>query len=140
MTGDIGMIDDRGRLFLRGRERDEINKGGLKIYPADIDEVVGQFEETEDVCTFRLEDEQYGENVGMAVALKNRSAESICELRNWMEAHLAQHKLPVRWYLLNEIPRTSRGKINREMVMQICMSKTPLNLQRILREANAGHP
>jgi long-chain acyl-CoA synthetase len=44
LTGDIGFIDERGRLVLRGRERDEINKGGMKIYPADIDTVVERFE------------------------------------------------------------------------------------------------
>jgi rifamycin polyketide synthase module 1/2/3 len=42
-TGDIGLVDDRGWLYLKGREREEINKGGTKIYPADIDAVVEQF-------------------------------------------------------------------------------------------------
>lgn len=70
MTGDIGLMDARGRLFLKGRERDEINKGGMKIFPADIDEVVEQFTATQDVCTFGFEDDFYGENVGLAIVLK----------------------------------------------------------------------
>jgi len=138
MTGDIGMFDDKGQLFLKGRERDEINKGGMKIYPADIDEVVEQFAVTQDVCTFRIEDDLYGENVAIAVVLKDKSAESIGNLYAWIEARLAQHKLPVRWYLLDEIPRTSRGKINRDSVMQSCMSETPLDLHSLLRDAKDG--
>ena len=51
-TGDTGWLDDRGRLFLKGRERDEINKGGAKVYPTDIDEVVERFPSVVDVCTF----------------------------------------------------------------------------------------
>ncbi len=52
MTGDIGFLDEQGRLLLRGRERDEINKGGMKIYPSDIDTVVERFQAASDVCAF----------------------------------------------------------------------------------------
>lgn len=135
MTGDIGMFDEGGRLYLKGRDRDEINKGGMKIYPADIDEVFEQFSGTQDVCTFRIEDEHYGENVAVALVLKDQSPELVGELYAWTESRLAQHKLPVSWYLLDEIPRTSRGKINRESVMRSCMSETPLDLRELLRDA-----
>jgi long-chain acyl-CoA synthetase len=138
MTGDIGMIDDQGRLYLKGRQRDEINKGGIKIYPADIDEVVGQFEATRDVCTFRYEDDMYGENIGIAVVLSDRGLKSIQDLQVWVKSHLATHKHPVRWYLLDEIPRTSRGKLNRDAVMQSCATDTPLDLLEISRQVSSG--
>jgi acyl-CoA synthetase (AMP-forming)/AMP-acid ligase II len=130
MTGDIGLVDDRGRLFLKGRERDEINKGGIKIFPADIDEVVEQFRAAEDVCTFGFEDQFYGENVGLAVVLADCSDAALHDLYQWVRQHLAEHKHPVRWYLLDEIPRTSRGKINRDSVRDRCLSLTPLDLKR----------
>ena len=123
------MIDDRGRLCLKGRERDEINKGGMKIYPADIDEVVEQFETTLDDCAFGIEDELYGENVAIAFVLADRSNATLRALQVWIEAHLAKHKHHIRWYLLDEIPRTSRGKINRDTVAESCKSKVPLDLQ-----------
>jgi acyl-CoA synthetase (AMP-forming)/AMP-acid ligase II len=137
MTGDIGFMDERGRLFLKGRERDEINKGGMKIYPADIDEVAERFATTLDVCTFRIDDEFYGENVGIALVLKDRSDASIRDLYAWMDSHLADHKLPVCWYLRDEIPRTSRGKINRDSVMLACKNDKPMDLQSILRDRSA---
>lgn len=134
MTGDIGLIDARGRLLLRGRERDEINKGGLKIFPADIDAVVAQFAAVVDVCTFGFEDPYYGENVGMALVLENQSNASLRALHGWIEAHLAEHKRPARWYVVDQIPRTSRGKINRISVMQSSLATQPVDLRKVLRD------
>jgi len=138
MTGDIGFLDDRGRLFLKGRERDEINKGGMKVFPADVDEVVEQYPVTRDVCTFGFEDDFYGENVGLAVVLDDTSDRSIAGLHQWLDVRLAQHKHPVKWYLLDEIPRTSRGKINRETVAASCAGLEPVDLRAILNALKPG--
>ena len=134
LTGDIGFIDELGRLVLRGRERDEINKGGMKIYPADVDTVVERFESASDVCSFALDDEIYGQTVGMAVVLGNQEDSTIRALHNWMESQLAEHKMPVRWWVVDEIPRTSRGKINRDAVKAACANLASLDLARILAE------
>lgn len=133
MTGDIGYIDDRGRLFLKGRERDEINKGGMKVFPADVDEVFEQFEATRDVCTFGYPDSFYGENVGIALVLEDRSDQTLLGLHQWMLSHLAENKHPVTWYVVDEIPRTSRGKINREDVRHACDKLTPIDMRQLLR-------
>lgn len=132
LTGDIGFLDDRGRLVLRGRERDEINKGGMKIYPADVDAVVERFAGATDVCTFALDDEIYGQTVAMAVVLANHDDVSIRALQTWMKAHLAEHKMPVRWWVVDEIPRTSRGKINRDAVKAACLPQPAIDLAQIL--------
>ncbi len=132
MTGDIGLLDEAGRLVLRGRERDEINKGGMKIYPADVDAVVERFDGVSDVCTFALEDAIYGQSVGMAVVLQNGSDRTLAALYAWMKSHLAEHKLPSRWWLLESIPRTSRGKVNRDAVKTLCQRQPPLDLPAIL--------
>jgi len=140
MTGDIGLLDDRGRLFLKGRERDEINKGGMKIFPADIDEAVEQFSAVNDVCSFGFEDDFYGENVGLAVVLDDHGKQTVFELYQWIRQHLAEHKHPVQWYLLDEIPRTSRGKINRDSVRKACQSLTPLDLREVLQNMKPRKP
>ena len=97
VTGDIGLVDDRGYLYLRGREREEINKGGMKIYPSDIDSVVERFEETTDVCTFAFEEPLQGE------------------------------------YIVDEIPRTSRGKVNRSTVAERCASLKSVDFRALMR-------
>jgi acyl-CoA synthetase (AMP-forming)/AMP-acid ligase II len=138
MTGDIGFLDDEGRLLLRGRERDEINKGGMKIYPSDIDAVVERFEKASDVCAFALDDPIYGQSVGIAVVLADRSNETIQALHGRMGSELAEHKMPSRWWLVDEIPRTSRGKIKRDDVKAACEKQPPLDLPSILAGTTAA--
>ena len=128
LTGDIGLIDDSGRLVLRGRERDEINKGGMKIYPADVDAVVERFPGAADVCTFALDDAIYGQAVGIAVVLEDASDGQVRALHEWMSARLAEPKMPSRWWIVSEIPRTSRGKVNRDAVKAACESRPPFDL------------
>jgi oxalate---CoA ligase len=132
MTGDIGLLDERGYLYLRGREREEINKGGMKIYPGDLDAVVERFEGAMDVCTFAYDDSLYGQNVGFAVVLKDPGDESLRALHDWLTRHIAQYQMPARWYLLDDMPRTSRGKINRSDVARKCDGIQPVDLRRIL--------
>lgn len=134
MTGDIGFLDDQGRLLLRGRERDEINKGGMKIYPSDIDAVVERFERATDVCAFALDDPIYGQAVGMAVVLADRDHETVRALHAQMSAQIAEHKMPSRWWVLDDIPRTSRGKMNRDTVKAACATVPQLDLPSILRK------
>lgn len=131
-TGDIGVLDLQGRLALRGRERDEINKSGMKIYPADIDAVVERFAQASDVCTFALDDDMHGQIVGMAVVLDDRQDVTVRALHGWMQQHLAEHKMPAQWWIVAEIPRTSRGKINRDVVRAGCIDVPALDLVRIL--------
>lgn len=131
-TGDKGFLDDRGWLVLRGRVRDEINKGGMKVFPSDVDSVVERFQATVDVCTFAIDDPLYGQNIGMAVVLSDVGEETIRGLHAWMKEHLAEPKLPVRWWLMDEIPRTSRGKVNRDSVKALCEKRVPLDLAGIL--------
>jgi len=132
LTGDIGVRDDRGWLYLKGREREEINKGGMKIHPGDVDLVAEQFEETVDVSTFACDDALYGQNVAIAVVLRSRDDETIRRLYLWVRSRLAEHQMPVRWYVLDAIPRSSRGKVNRDQLAQSCSSLTPVNMRSVL--------
>jgi acyl-CoA synthetase (AMP-forming)/AMP-acid ligase II len=132
LTGDIGLADERGYLFLRGRTREEINKGGSKIFPGDIDAVAEQFGGTIDVCSFGYEDPLYGENVGIAVVLTEPRMPTLRALHEWVSARLAKHQIPQQWYALESIPRTSRGKINREQVAAECVWRKPVDLRNVL--------
>jgi acyl-CoA synthetase (AMP-forming)/AMP-acid ligase II len=135
MTGDIGLVDDRGLLYLRGREREEINKGGMKVYPGDIDAAIERFEGTADVCSFGYGDDPlYGQNIGVALVMKDTDDETIRNLYAWTKQLLAKHQMPMRWYLLESIPRTSRGKVNRVNVAEVCATLTPLDLRKLLQE------
>jgi acyl-CoA synthetase (AMP-forming)/AMP-acid ligase II len=132
-TGDIGYLDDRGALYLRGREREEINKGGMKIHPVDVDNVVERFEDTIEVCTFGCEDALHGQEIAIAVVLRSADKGTLRRLHAWTQHHLAAHQMPQRWYLVPELPRNARGKISRATVAQQCASLQPLELRRLSR-------
>lgn len=129
-TGDIGFLDERGRLYLRGREREEINLGGSKVYPGDIDAVLERFEVTVDVCAFGYDDAASGEEIGVAVVLRDTDERTVRSLYAWARRHLAPHQLPRRWYVLDTIPRTSGGKANRAAVAERCAALEPLEVRR----------
>jgi acyl-CoA synthetase (AMP-forming)/AMP-acid ligase II len=128
MTGDVGLLDERGVLYLRGRVREEINKGGMKVHPADIDAVVERLEGVKDACSFGFEDPLFGEDVAIALVLEDPSDENVLELQALTRKQLAAHKVPVRWYVLDAIPRTSRGKVNRSHVAERCADRQALAL------------
>ena len=127
VTGDIGVLDERGWLYLRGRERDEINKGGMKVYPGDIDAVIERFPATTDVCAFAFPESLLGEDVGVAVVLDTTDPATLLALHQWTTTHLARHQVPQRWYVLPEIPRTSRGKVSRHAVAELCATAERVN-------------
>ncbi|HEY7434768.1 MAG TPA: class I adenylate-forming enzyme family protein [Methylomirabilota bacterium] len=132
-TGDLGLLDERGWLHLRGRERDEINKGGLKISPAEVDAAVEGCRHVADVCAFAVDDPLYGQTVGLALALTEGGDAAVREVYGWIRERLAEGKLPARWWLLDAIPRSERGKVSREAVREACAGRPPLDLTRILQ-------
>ncbi|HSL47669.1 MAG TPA: class I adenylate-forming enzyme family protein [Candidatus Deferrimicrobiaceae bacterium] len=132
-TGDLGLLDERGWLHLRGRERDEINKGGMKISPAEVDAAAEGCPRVADVCAFALDDPLYGQNVGLAVALTAGDDAAVRDLYRWMRERLNEAKLPARWWLVDAIPRSERGKVSRDAVRDACVARPPLDLTRILQ-------
>jgi acyl-CoA synthetase (AMP-forming)/AMP-acid ligase II len=136
-TGDTGSLDKHGALWLRGRLREEINRGGLKVYPGDVDTVVERFVGARDACAFGYDDGQGQEEVGVAVVLERTDVTAIRALYRWARRHLAAHQMPRRWYLVDEIPRTSRGKVNRGQVAARCAGLAPID-RETLRGAPGG--
>jgi len=136
VTGDMGLVDERGRFYLKGRERDEINKGGVKVYPADVDAVVERFDHASAVCTFAIADPAYGQNVAMAVVLNQRDDQTLRQLQAWLKDHLAEFKIPQRWYVVDELPQNSRGKVSRAAVQELCANLKPVDLVGLLRRGS----
>jgi acyl-CoA synthetase (AMP-forming)/AMP-acid ligase II len=134
-TGDLGLLDDRGCLYLRGRVRDEINRGGLKIYPTDVDSVAERFPGVSEACCFACDDRAYGQSVAIAIVLSHPEPASLKELYGWLKLHLAEYQMPVRWHLLDAIPRTAQGKVSRVLVAEHCAAVPPVDLRAILARA-----
>jgi acyl-CoA synthetase (AMP-forming)/AMP-acid ligase II len=113
-TGDRGKLDERGYLTLVGRIKELINRGGEKISPVEIDEVLAQHPGVIEVVTFGMPDEKYGEEVAAAVIVRAGTSEN--ELRDHVAAKLASFKVPKRFFVTDAIPKTATGKVQRRMV------------------------
>ena len=124
-TGDIGRIDALGEVWLTGRAKYEINRGGLKVHPEDIDVLLERHEAVHEACAFAIPDEVAGESVGVAVQLADGAVLEPKALKAWSAERLAREKLPDRWWIVAEIPKTDRGKVNRDVVARACLARKP---------------
>lgn len=116
-TGDVGTIDDRGRLCIRGRIKEMIIRGAENIYPAEIESRLRQHPAVGDVAVVGLPDDLYGEIVAAAVVLRPdlpRPAEH--ELIDWCRRTLAPEKTPRIWAFVPSLPMTPSGKVRKFMV------------------------
>ncbi len=112
-TGDEGMLDDEGYLFLTGRLKEQINRGGEKISPIEVDEVLLRHPAVAEACTFAIPHEKLGEEVGAAVVLYPYHEVSERDLRAFVGEQLAAFKVPKRIVFVQEIPKGATGKIQR---------------------------
>lgn len=112
-TGDEGYLDADAYLFITGRLKELINRGGEKIAPREIDELLLNHPAVAQVVTFAMPDGRLGEDVAAAVVLREGTNVSERELRDYAARHLATFKVPRRIIFLNEIPKGPTGKLQR---------------------------
>jgi acyl-CoA synthetase (AMP-forming)/AMP-acid ligase II len=112
-TGDEGVLDDDGYLFLTGRLKEQINRGGEKISPLEIDDVVLRHPDIAEAVTFAIPHDKLGEDLGLAAVRVAGSALSEQQLRDYLSAQLAPFKVPRTILFVDEIPKGATGKIQR---------------------------
>jgi len=112
-TGDQGVLDGQGYLRLTGRLKEIINRGGEKISPREVDEVLLDHPAVAQVVTFAVPHAMLGEDVAAAVVLKPGTAITERELRAFAAGRLADMKVPRRILFLDEIPKGATGKLQR---------------------------
>ncbi len=124
-TGDLGEVSDTGEIRLTGRAKDEINRAGFKVQPAEIDMLLERHPEVAEACTFGAPDAVSGETVAVAIRLAPGSGETAQSLRAWCLERLRREATPERWFFVDEIPKTSRGKVSRDTVRKSLLPDTP---------------
>jgi acyl-CoA synthetase (AMP-forming)/AMP-acid ligase II len=110
-TGDEGMLDDEGYLRLTGRIKELINRGGEKIAPLEIDDVLLTHPAVSEAVCFAIAHPTWGEEVAAAVVLREPATEA--DLLAYCRERLADFKRPKKLYLVDTIPRTATGKVQR---------------------------
>jgi acyl-CoA synthetase (AMP-forming)/AMP-acid ligase II/acyl carrier protein len=122
-TGDQGYLDDEGYLFLTGRIKELINRGGEKISPREIDEVLLAHPKVGQAATFALPHPTLGEEVAAAVVLRTGMAATVREISAFIGTQLADFKTPKQILFVNEIPRSATGKLQRSRLAELFASR-----------------
>ena len=112
-TGDQGVMDEDGYLTITGRLKEIINRGGEKISPREVDEILLNHPSVGQAVTFAVPHDKLGEEVAAAVVLKDGQTASESELRAFAAEYLAGFKVPKKILLLDDIPKGATGKVQR---------------------------
>jgi oxalate---CoA ligase len=112
-TGDQAIMDEDGYLKITGRLKEIINRGGEKVAPMEVDEVLMEHPAVAQVVTFAMPHDKLGEEVAAAVVLREGMAAAERDLIAFADARLAAFKVPRRIVILEEIPKGATGKLQR---------------------------
>ena len=112
-TGDQGVLDAEGYLRLTGRLKELINRGGEKVSPLEVDQVLMDHPAVQQVVTFAMPHDKLGEEVAAAVVLREGMQVTERELRTFAASRMAEFKVPRRILIVAEIPKGATGKLQR---------------------------
>ncbi len=112
-TGDIGYIDDAGRLFVVGRDDEMIVSGGENVYPIEVENALSTHPAVADTSVLGVDDEQFGQRLAAFVVLKPGASATVDILKHYVREQLANYKVPREIVFLDELPRNAIGKIMR---------------------------
>ena len=112
-TGDLGFFDDDGYLFLAGRSKEIINRGGEKVTPGEVDEVLLEHPSVAEAATFAVPHPTLGEEVAAAIVLRPDAAVTPKDIRQFAMRRIAAFKVPRQVFVVAEIPKGPTGKVQR---------------------------
>jgi acyl-CoA synthetase (AMP-forming)/AMP-acid ligase II/thioesterase domain-containing protein len=112
-TGDQGYLDNDGYLFITGRLKEIINRGGGKVSPREVEEVLLEHPAVAQVAVFAIPHAQLGEDVAAAIVLREKASATAGEIREFAAARVVGFKVPRRVVFVSEIPRSATGKVQR---------------------------
>lgn len=117
-TGDLGYLDEEGYLFLKGRIKELINRGGEKISPFEVDAVLLSHPFVAQAVAFAVPDEKYGEEVNAAVVPVEGVSIMEEDVISTCKKNLAAFKVPKRVFVTDSLPKTASGKIQRRVMAE----------------------
>ncbi|KUH80258.1 MULTISPECIES: acyl-CoA ligase FadD12 [unclassified Mycobacterium] len=112
-SGDVGYLDDAGRLFVVGRDDEMIVSGGENVYPIEVEKTLAAHPDVEEAVVLGVDDEQYGQRLAAFVVLGGGASANPDDLKQHVRENLANYKVPRQITVLDELPRGSTGKVLR---------------------------
>ncbi len=127
-TGDLACRTPEGNFRITGRLKDMIIRGGENIYPKEIEEFIYTHEKVKDVQVIGVPDEQYGEEIMACIILKDGEEMTVEEMKAYINAHMARHKVPKYIDFVDSFPMNAAGKILKYKMREDAVKK--LGLQK----------
>lgn len=115
-SGDVGYLDDAGRLFVVGRDDEMIVSGGENVYPIEVEKILAGHPEVAEAAVIGVDDTQYGQRLVAFVVLSGSATPD--DLKAYVRENLANYKVPREITVLDELPRNSTGKIDRRQLQE----------------------
>lgn len=115
-TGDLGLRDESGLLFLRGRNDEMIVSGGENVYPIELENILVKHPAIRQIAVIGVPDKDFGQRLKAFVVLKNNTEITETEIKNWLETRIARFQMPREIKFLEELPTTAIGKINKKVL------------------------
>ncbi|ANY10195.1 acyl-CoA synthetase [Pseudonocardia sp. HH130630-07] len=112
-TGDVGHLDDEGRLFLTGRADDMIVSGGENVHPGPVEDLITGLDGVREACVLGVDDDDYGQRLAAWVVLEPGSQVTADSIRDRVKRDLARFAVPRDVHVLDELPRNQTGKVLR---------------------------
>jgi fatty-acyl-CoA synthase len=117
-SGDVGHFDERGRLYIDGRDDEMIVSGGENVFPAEVEELLSSHEQIEEAAVIGVDDEKFGQRL-KAFVVKRGEGISEDEVKDYVKENLARYKVPRDVVFVDELPRNATGKVlKRELAEQ----------------------
>jgi long-chain acyl-CoA synthetase len=118
-SGDVGLLDEEGYLFIVDRIKDVIITGGLNVYPKEVEEVLYTHEVIEECSVVGIPHDEYGEAVTAFIKLRENKTASEDELIRFCKEKMASYKAPKRIIVMGKLPKTPQGKILKRELRKI---------------------
>jgi acyl-CoA synthetase (AMP-forming)/AMP-acid ligase II len=111
VSGDLGRLDEAGRLFVVGRDDEMIVSGGENVYPLEVEQTLNEHADVVEAAVIGVDDQDFGQRLEAYVVLRDDSTTTTDDLKQHVKAHLAGYKVPRRVVVLDDLPRNDTGKV-----------------------------
>ena len=110
-SGDVGHFDEKGRLFVDGRDDDMIVSGGENVFPQEVEELLDRHEAVADVAVVGVDDREFGQRLKAVVVRRGDAKLTADDVKAYVKRHLARYKVPREVEFVDALPRNATGKV-----------------------------
>jgi len=123
-TGDIAQKDSEGYYYLNGRVDDMIVSGGENVYPFELEQCLLSHPNINDTAVIGIEDDEFGQRLVAFVVLTTNTQQTESTIKDWLKSQIARYQMPKKIILLDELPMTHIGKVDRKALRKIISENT----------------